>query len=540
MELYSWQKRCLTNWEANGYRGIVDVVTGAGKTVLAIEAARRLRKLKPELMVRIVVPTIPLANQWRQALLRAAASEEERPGLFGGDRRDHEDHRVMVYIVNSARKALPAHIRRDTALQRPMLLICDECHHYQSRENRKIFSFLKEEGFDGRLYSCLGLSATPFQTEDDGFLKEALGQEIYRYGFERAVNDGIVSRFSLCSVSVSFLQKELRKYAEICSDMETVTARLLKAHKELKALLGTELFLREVTAIAKRSDMDPSEPAAAFLLLAYRRKEISVLAESRIRCCVALLRRMPKLEKVILFCERIEQAEQLAGVIRREGIRRVGLYHSGLSKEARRRVLEEFRQGETSVLAACRCLDEGIDVPDAGTGIVVSSSAVPRQRIQRLGRVIRRAEGKDKAVLYYLYVRESRDDASYLEGTGEDVQFDLRYYPEEDEFSNAIYEYAARELLKRAGNRLQERDSNEGHTAEGWDSAERGDREEKGKKTGKRQLAELRTCILEGLPRADYLLPEEMVRVRERSAFSLHERNYWMCMRQMGRMVRKE
>ena len=85
-----------------------------------------------------------------------------------------------------------------------------------------------------------------------------------------------------------------------------------------------------------------------------------------------------------------------------------------MTKDARERVLDEFRKGSIRVLISCRCLDEGIDVPDANIGIVLSSSAVERQRIQRLGRVVRRSPGKDTACLYYIYIRESSDDAAYL------------------------------------------------------------------------------------------------------------------------------
>ena len=78
MDLYKWQQACLEAWEHNRYRGIVNVITGAGKTVMALAAARRLRDLYPDLHVRVLVPTIPLAGQWNQALLEQAEAEEER------------------------------------------------------------------------------------------------------------------------------------------------------------------------------------------------------------------------------------------------------------------------------------------------------------------------------------------------------------------------------------------------------------------------------------------------------------------------------
>ena len=36
MKLYSWQRSCIKKWKENGYRGIVNVVTGAGKTAAGL------------------------------------------------------------------------------------------------------------------------------------------------------------------------------------------------------------------------------------------------------------------------------------------------------------------------------------------------------------------------------------------------------------------------------------------------------------------------------------------------------------------------
>ena len=511
MELYQWQKRCLSAWEKNGRRGIVNVVTGAGKTVLALEAWKRLRSLYPELRLRIVVPTIPLANQWKQAILRAAETEEERPGLFGGDRRDRPDRRVMIYIINSARETLSGHIKKELALHHPLFLVGDECHHYQSRENRKIFRFAEEETDvpDG-LYFCMGLSATPFDTADDVFLRRVLGREVFRYGFDQGVEEGIISPFFLCSVSVSFLGKESMQYAELSEKISVLLARIYKIYPSLKGLPEAD-FMRALSAIAKKADMDPSEPAVAFLLLTYRRKEISVLAECRTRCCRELLKRLDPSDRVLIFCERTEQAEAVCRNISRFGPGRCGLYHSGMTKEARKRVMDAFRENSNRILVSCRCLDEGIDVPDANIGIVISSSAVPRQRIQRLGRLIRRRDGKDAACLYYLYVREASDDAAYLSGLENCEAFDLRYYSAEEVFSADIYEYAGRELLRRA--------------------------EEKG--VSREYLKELRRCLADGLPRADCLLPDKLQNEKVQKAESSHEKNYWRVMRKMGGLVRE-
>ena len=158
----------------------------------------------------------------------------------------------------------------------------------------------------------------------------------------------------------------------------------------------------------------------------------------------------------------------------------------------------EFRENRHRILVSCRCLDEGIDVPDAGIGIVMSSSAVERQRVQRLGRVIRRTDGKQSACLYYIYIRESTDDAAYLPHLEENDTFGIRYYPAEGVFANDLYEYAAAQIIAYG-------------RARGYD---------------KKQTKELRRCVEEGLVRADYLLPAAVQEENREQSKDKHSKNY--------------
>ena len=207
---------------------------------------------------------------------------------------------MIIYIINSARDSLAGHIRRDLALQRHVLLICDECHHYTSKENRKIFGFLEGAHASAlrekELYLCLGLSATPFGTSNDEVLFRSLGREIYQYGFDSAVNEGIISPFTVCEVSSSFYADELAEYGELTFRIGKALIALLRAHPQLKKLRERKekSFIRAVMRIAKEADMDPEEPACTYLMLTWQRKEISTLARATI-----LVTSIPRLEATI-------------------------------------------------------------------------------------------------------------------------------------------------------------------------------------------------------------------------------------------------
>ena len=505
MKLYTWQRDCLRAWEKSRRRGIVHVVTGAGKTILALAAMDRFLSDHPDGRVKIVVPTIPLARQWQTALFHHASQPGMRPGFFGGGIRDDADRPVMIYIVNSARQALPLHVRRDFALGRHVLLICDECHHYGSPQNRHIFDFAQPSPASAERYAALGLSATPFTTPGGDVLTRALGPEIFRYDADCAASDGIVSSFFVCEVAVSFLPGERDAYQQLSYEMMLLGKKLLRLCPSLQNLSSGD-YIKAISRLAKEADMDPSHPAAAFLLTSWRRKEISILAEARLLCGISLIEQLPLKSRILIFCERIEQAEKMAQLVRRRFGSVCGLYHSKMSMEARERNMADFREGRCRILVSCRCLDEGIDVPEASVGIALSGASVSRQRIQRLGRVIRRSEGKAAAALYYLYVQESAEDACYLPGLPEGRCVPMRYRSLERSFENELYLYAASEILGKA--------------------------EERG--LGRKQIKELRRCLDEGAALTDYLLPQKAQRAALESARSVHERNYWLAMMRMG------
>jgi superfamily II DNA or RNA helicase len=114
-------------------------------------------------------------------------------------------------------------------------------------------------------------------------------------------------------------------------------------------------------------------------------------------------------EKGILFHARIEECERLAEILKSSGIA-AGVHHSDLTREQRRRVLFQFQHGMLRVLCSPKTLEEGVDVPDADFAVLVAGTTVTRQRVQRLGRVLRKSEGKAAARGYVLYVRNTVED----------------------------------------------------------------------------------------------------------------------------------
>jgi superfamily II DNA or RNA helicase len=85
------------------------------------------------------------------------------------------------------------------------------------------------------------------------------------------------------------------------------------------------------------------------------------------------------------------------------------VYHSKIGPTLRRDNLRLYRQGVFDVLVTCRALDEGMNAPETTVAVIASSTSSERQRIQRLGRVLRPAPGKSHATIFTIYATDVED-----------------------------------------------------------------------------------------------------------------------------------
>jgi superfamily II DNA or RNA helicase len=159
LEPRPWQLEAADAWFAAGERGTIKVVTGAGKTVLALDIAERLHRRDPELRVAVVVPTIVLMNQWNQFLRDHSNLPAGAVGRLGGGHSDDftGETRVLIAVLASARKELPRFVHA-AGVGEHLLFIADECHRMGAPVMSSVLA-------TDRAYS-LGLSATP--ERDDG------------------------------------------------------------------------------------------------------------------------------------------------------------------------------------------------------------------------------------------------------------------------------------------------------------------------------------------------------------------------------------
>ncbi len=422
-ELVDWQRRAVDRWEAGAqrpYTGTLEIFTGGGKTLLALEAMHRASICSPDLRVAIVVPTQALAKQWREVLRTRTDLGRDDVGLLGaGGKGDLIRNRVLVAVLNTAAKRLPEMARS----AQPMMLIVDECH----RAGAPTFSKVLDTPADYRL----GLSATPEREElddegepikfDEQLVGHKLGKVVDRFTLRDAREIGWLPDYQLDHHGLELRDDERQRY-------EQITRRVDEIGDQLRDM-GADTARAQ--RLQRRSD-DLGMAARAYIAATSQRKDLLYRAAERNRVATRLVLEAladdPR-RRILLFHERVDEAEQLFGILKAElatgsddqtfapatgGIR---LEHSRLPIKTREAALAAFRTGEANVLVSVKSLIEGIDVPDADIGISVASTSSVRQRVQALGRVLRRQFDVDapakSAVMHLLYVADTVDDLIY-------------------------------------------------------------------------------------------------------------------------------
>lgn len=399
---YQWQRDAALAWEAADGRGILEVVTGAGKTALAAFLfARLLERLEShgyEVQLIVVVPRIELVRQWGRELRRLLNLKGLRVGEYhGGNRCKPELQDILLITQDSARGVL-----RRMRFDRPVFLVADECHRLGAPAASRVLE---------RPYTwTLGLSATPERGGDLAFeeiLVPKLGPVVYRYRYQDAVRDGIIAQFRIVRVAVSLTEEERQEFDQR-SEAVSRTLNALKARFPVLRTVAGNRFWQVLGALKRENPKD--ERFDRLTAAANERRAIVHLASEKLEVVRVLARHLAPPTRVLCFHERIEAADRLLEICQGAG-RKAVVYHSQVQEPARSNALAQLRNASADWLVACKALDEGVDVPAVDTIVVVAGTRSPRQLIQRLGRALRIGDGSKTATVYLLEVAGVDDQA---------------------------------------------------------------------------------------------------------------------------------
>ena len=366
MKLREWQAKAFPLWWAKK-RGIVKVVTGGGKTVFAIHCLTKYLEENKDHSIFIVVPSIALLDQWYEGLQKDF--NEKDIALNGGG--EHLEHlsRINISTIDSVKNIIEQFNASKT------LLIVDECH--------KIGTEKRGEVLTNNWHATLGLSATPERDYDDNFyiiIRKILGDIIFDYDYIDAREDEVIVNFKL-----------LYAYAAMTLDEEEKYKKFTKSIQRRAATIGG-------------NDMNDYP----LKMLIFNRARMVKNSKNRIPFGIELLQKH-KRDSWIVFTENKKQAKEFNKIINTKGYKSA-IYNTDLDNAEREENLNNFKNGNLNVLVSCTALDEGFDMPEADGAMILSASSSKRQRIQRMGRVLRITANKQNALIVTVYSSKTEFD----------------------------------------------------------------------------------------------------------------------------------
>ncbi len=397
LKLRDYQKEAIARWFDAGGIGIYEMATGTGKTITSLATALRLYKhLGGPLAIVVVAPYLVLVDQWAETMawfglqpIKCSGGRDNwESDAHNTIRLANRDLRQVVSLVASnatfASDAMQTLIKR---LEVPTLIIADEVHNFGA-DNLSL-------ALPERVSMRLGLSATPERFRDERgstSIRNYFGDTVFEFSMRDAMEaspPALVS-YDYHPVKVALDSQEYERYA----DLSARIARAMSFGGEENSLPepAKKLLIARARLIAGASQKlellkRSIEP--------YRSKPYSL-----VYCGDGRLDTSEDNETEAFA----RQIDEVVRMLSHDMGMNAASYTSRTSKSDREALLSEFREGRIQVLVAIRCLDEGVDIPEIRRAFVLASSTNPRQFIQRRGRVLRTAPGKEKAEIFDFFV----------------------------------------------------------------------------------------------------------------------------------------
>lgn len=352
ISLRDYQQKALDRWVRAGMRGSVVLPTGSGKTIVGIKAIEQVNASS-----LIVVPTLDLMDQWTGILARHF--QFTKIGNLGGGIDDIQPITVSTYDS--------AYLRAPLLGNRFFLVIFDEVHHLAAPGYRTIAEQMAAP-------YRLGLTAT-MEREDELHrdLPRLIGDVVYRASVDTLAKKKHLASYEIERRKVQLLPEELREYND---NMLTYRQCLNKIGKT------TGRGYYKIT-FEKLIMMSGKNPIAREALLARNRAtNIALNSRAKIEELKEILAENQG-KKTIIFTQHNSLVYQISDKFL------IPFITYKTNKEERQEVLKGFKEGRYMAIVTSKVLDEGVDVPDAELGIIVSGTGSGREFIQRLGRLLR-------------------------------------------------------------------------------------------------------------------------------------------------------
>ncbi len=412
LSLFPHQEAAVQQWKNNHGALLMEMATGTGKTRTAIGCMVEALKKEPQLLTIVATPQNTLSRQWRDDLQKLHIQLDADPILDGSNPHWKRDLKMLLLAMGRTVRQVILFTTHETASSEAflslihqykgrtkVLFICDEVHAIGADKQRR--ALLPEYEYR------VGLSATPerlFDEEGSQLIRDYFGEKSFAFTIADALHTinpvtgrPFLNPYVYHPQFVDLNDEEYRKYKRI----QKIIAGLSQEVKRKKEnnLPCTE----EKEALEKQYRNRANIVKNAARKLPALGQLLDTLGPKRIR-------------DAILFVSD-KQMEDGMKLLAAKGITRAKITEeisarkmNDAGRTERQQIIEDFSHHMLQVILGIKCLDEGIDITSARIAILLANSTNPREYIQRIGRVIRPAEGKKMSEIFDWIVLGPEDE----------------------------------------------------------------------------------------------------------------------------------
>ena len=399
-ELKDDQLQAVEAWVQNKCVGSVIFSTGTGKTEIAFECARRMadivlttdrssnflstaKKINlKHFTILFLVPRIVLIGQNVERLIKYGLSPENI-GIYFGERKDIREITISTYqsVINNL-----------DLIRKSDLVILDEIHLISetASEYSKIFAVIANAPNMG----VLGLTATIDETDPKYSTIMSIAPPVKKYMIRDAVNDGRLAKPQIIPQMVTFTSHEQAIYDDTSRHIRELSRKLGQFNPGIISMMLTKGGYR-------------AKLAKSWFQNVRIRKELLSTAINKLYAVIKIVKEHPH-EPIMIFSETISSIKQLEEMLTANEIK-ANVIHNGISISKRKEILKRWGK-EFYPLLSVHTLEIGYDIPHVRIAIIIANSSNVNQIAQRIGRVIRKSIGKNDALIYIVYVKDTKDN----------------------------------------------------------------------------------------------------------------------------------
>ena len=394
------QVEAVDAWIENDFRGTVLYSTGTGKTEIAFECAKRVASIIAHISstsysssnpqntttfnILLLVPRITLIEQNIKRLVSYGIPRENL-GSFFGERKEVREITIATY---------QSVIRNLDIIRKSNMVIFDEIHLIS--DSAKVFRNIFDAVLEDHQKAILGLTATLDESDLDKYNTIlTLLPPVKRYQIKRAVSDKRLAKPIVIPVKVNLTEKEQEEYDTYSSKIKKISNRFKKYDAQ------------SMTVLLKKGGF-VSGMAKAWFSNVRKRKLLLSYSENKLLSAVNLITKKFPNERIMVFSETIDSINKLQDMLELYGTKSK-VIDSKISSSKRQKILNQWGIDFYPLLSV-HTLEIGFDIPQVRIEIILATTSNMNQVIQRIGRVIRKYEGKDLALIYVIYISDTKDD----------------------------------------------------------------------------------------------------------------------------------